>query len=113
MIVPRSAGRSHCETPPTLPGQPVACTRPLKNMKTRNVAKELVNPKPILKSSDNPSPPSNNTRGPHRRPMKLLMNIPIMYASRKAVQICAVSPSSHRRSLAMVVLQIVNAFRVR
>ena len=78
MIVPRSAGRSHWDTAPTLPGQPLAWTRPLKNMKTRKVANELAKPKTTLNAIERPSPPSSNTRGPQRRPMKLLMNMPSM-----------------------------------
>src|SRR5947199_7917548 len=74
MIVPRSAGRSQCDTAPTLPGQPLACTRPLKNMKTRKVANELAKPKITLIAIEMPRPPRSKTRGPHRRPIKLLMN---------------------------------------
>src|SRR5207244_12224399 len=102
-----------CDTAPTLPGQPLACTRPLKNMKTRKVANELAKPKITLIAIEMPRPPRSKTRGPHRRPIKLLMNIPSMYAARKAVQIWAVAASSQFRSLAMEVLQIVKDLRVR
>ena len=76
MIVPRSPGRSQWETAPTLPGHPLAWTRPLKNMKVRKVAKEFANPKTTLIAIDIPRPPRSKTLGPQRRPMKLLMNMP-------------------------------------
>ena len=49
-----------------------------KNIKTRNVVNEFANPKITLMAMDKPKPPSSKILGPHRRPMKLLMNMPSM-----------------------------------
>ena len=60
--------------PPTDPGQPAACTRPLKSMNPRNVAYEFAKPKTTLMAIDVPRPPRRSNLGPNFLPMKLQMN---------------------------------------